>query len=340
MNFNTSNNFNTPNHFNTMMNNNFNVNSHEMMMEEQPMGMNLFTLPVQQEFENMVPQPNVQMNIPLNIPTIEETNVEYFAKRKSSQYWQEMYLRQMEITQQAIKQGEKIAHVLKLFGEVALQEEIKQGLEATDMNLLMEEMRNMKINENIKNTDLDRSKMIMTMDYKELIVEIMKKYPKTTPETIVNILKKRQELAQILKNTSDEHSAAVHNMLMKLADVFEEGKQLNPLSKDQQKEIVRKMYHKVEGTKFKIAQTCEENIRNFITKECKKKFNKLPEKAVEVLRKWFVDHYEHPYPSDVEKDKLSQITGLTKTQINNWFINQRVRVWKPTIQKIKRNRKL
>ena len=31
-----------------------------------------------------------------------------------------------------------------------------------------------------------------------------------------------------------------------------------------------------------------------------------------------------------EKVKLSEITGLDQKQINNWFINQRKRHWKPT----------
>lgn len=30
-----------------------------------------------------------------------------------------------------------------------------------------------------------------------------------------------------------------------------------------------------------------------------------------------------------EKVKLSEITGLDQKQINNWFINQRKRHWKP-----------
>lgn len=31
-----------------------------------------------------------------------------------------------------------------------------------------------------------------------------------------------------------------------------------------------------------------------------------------------------------EKVKLSEVTGLDQKQINNWFINQRKRHWKPT----------
>ena len=31
-----------------------------------------------------------------------------------------------------------------------------------------------------------------------------------------------------------------------------------------------------------------------------------------------------------EKMKLSEVTGLDQKQINNWFINQRKRHWKPS----------
>ena len=31
-----------------------------------------------------------------------------------------------------------------------------------------------------------------------------------------------------------------------------------------------------------------------------------------------------------EKNKLSEVTGLDQKQINNWFINQRKRHWKPS----------
>jgi hypothetical protein len=57
----------------------------------------------------------------------------------------------------------------------------------------------------------------------------------------------------------------------------------------------------------------------------------LPKKSVEILRKWLQDHFTHPYPSDGEKENLSKITGLTLTQVNNWFINARRRIWRPLV---------
>jgi len=58
----------------------------------------------------------------------------------------------------------------------------------------------------------------------------------------------------------------------------------------------------------------------------------LPENSVSILRAWLFEHFLHPYPKDSEKLMLSRQTGLTRSQISNWFINARVRLWKPMIE--------
>ncbi|CAH9075255.1 unnamed protein product [Cuscuta europaea] len=60
----------------------------------------------------------------------------------------------------------------------------------------------------------------------------------------------------------------------------------------------------------------------------------LPERAVAVLRAWLFDHFLHPYPTDTDKHMLAAQTGLTRNQVSNWFINARVRVWKPMVEEI------
>lgn len=42
-----------------------------------------------------------------------------------------------------------------------------------------------------------------------------------------------------------------------------------------------------------------------------------------ILQDWARSNEEHPYPSDVEKNLLQQQTGLSQTQICNWFANYR-----------------
>ncbi|KAK4799687.1 hypothetical protein SAY86_025052 [Trapa natans] len=58
----------------------------------------------------------------------------------------------------------------------------------------------------------------------------------------------------------------------------------------------------------------------------------LPERAVSVLRAWLFEHFLHPYPKDSDKQMLAKQTGLTRSQVSNWFINARVRLWKPMIE--------
>ncbi|XP_057979085.1 BEL1-like homeodomain protein 9 [Malania oleifera] len=60
----------------------------------------------------------------------------------------------------------------------------------------------------------------------------------------------------------------------------------------------------------------------------------LPDHAVAVLRTWLFEHFLHPYPSDLEKQMLAQQTGLLKTQVSNWFINARVRLWRPMVEEM------
>ncbi|KAL3539002.1 hypothetical protein ACH5RR_002368 [Cinchona calisaya] len=60
----------------------------------------------------------------------------------------------------------------------------------------------------------------------------------------------------------------------------------------------------------------------------------LPESSVTVLRAWLFEHFLHPYPKDSDKIMLARQTGLTRSQVSNWFINARVRLWKPMVEEM------
>ncbi|MBA0691445.1 hypothetical protein Goari_009072 [Gossypium aridum] len=62
----------------------------------------------------------------------------------------------------------------------------------------------------------------------------------------------------------------------------------------------------------------------------KRKRGKLPKEARQKLLDWWTKHYKWPYPSESQKLALAESTGLDQKQINNWFINQRKRHWKPS----------
>ncbi|KAJ7966801.1 BEL1-like homeodomain protein 7 [Quillaja saponaria] len=60
----------------------------------------------------------------------------------------------------------------------------------------------------------------------------------------------------------------------------------------------------------------------------------LPESSVSILRAWLFEHFLHPYPKDSEKIMLARQTGVTRNQVANWFINVRLRLWKPMVEEM------
>ena len=49
---------------------------------------------------------------------------------------------------------------------------------------------------------------------------------------------------------------------------------------------------------------------------------------------------QHPYPSEEQKKELAEQTGLTLSQVNNWFINARRRIVQPMIDQSHRAGKI
>lgn len=58
----------------------------------------------------------------------------------------------------------------------------------------------------------------------------------------------------------------------------------------------------------------------------RKRRGNLPKIVTAVLKQWLIDHCRNPYPTEVEKTRLKDKTGLTLNQISNWFINARRRL--------------
>ncbi|KAJ7296322.1 hypothetical protein O6H91_03G035000 [Diphasiastrum complanatum] len=75
-----------------------------------------------------------------------------------------------------------------------------------------------------------------------------------------------------------------------------------------------------QGYRARINDVREEILR-------KRRAGKLPGDTTSVLKSWWHAHSKWPYPSEEEKTRLVQETGLELKQINNWFINQRKRNW-------------
>jgi hypothetical protein len=63
----------------------------------------------------------------------------------------------------------------------------------------------------------------------------------------------------------------------------------------------------------------------------KRRRGNLPKPVISLLRTWLINNKRHPYPSEEVKRHLARQTGLTKSQISNWFINARRRILKEMI---------
>ncbi|CAA0842265.1 Homeobox protein knotted-1-like 7 [Striga hermonthica] len=75
-----------------------------------------------------------------------------------------------------------------------------------------------------------------------------------------------------------------------------------------------------QGFRSRIEDVREEIMR-------KRRAGKLPGDTTSVLKNWWQQHSKWPYPTEEDKAKLVEQTGLQLKQINNWFINQRKRNW-------------
>lgn len=48
-----------------------------------------------------------------------------------------------------------------------------------------------------------------------------------------------------------------------------------------------------------------------------------------ILHEWLVHNWSHPYPSDEEKEALARKCNISVKRVNHWYINARVRIWRP-----------
>ena len=63
------------------------------------------------------------------------------------------------------------------------------------------------------------------------------------------------------------------------------------------------------------------------------KFNSQS-KRTQSLRDWLVAHFDSPYPEERDKERMAAASGMTRAQVGNWFINARVRIWRPLVMQL------
>jgi len=75
-------------------------------------------------------------------------------------------------------------------------------------------------------------------------------------------------------------------------------------------------------------------------KQSRGRTNSLQPHVVEYLKKWLMseEHINHPYPTEREKNKLVADTGIDIKRLNNWFVNNRIRYWKPRFEALQKQK--
>ena len=76
--------------------------------------------------------------------------------------------------------------------------------------------------------------------------------------------------------------------------------------------------------------------------QSRRRSNSLPAHAVDYLKAWIMspEHINHPYPTEKEKSKILADTGIDLKRLNNWFVNNRIRYWKPRIEALQKQQRV
>ena len=85
------------------------------------------------------------------------------------------------------------------------------------------------------------------------------------------------------------------------------------------------------GSKSVVKRTLADDPDAEVTGELK--FNAQSVKT-QPLRDWLLAHFDKPYPDDADKVTLAEASGMTRAQVGNWFINARVRIWRPMVLRL------
>jgi len=64
----------------------------------------------------------------------------------------------------------------------------------------------------------------------------------------------------------------------------------------------------------------------------KKQRSSFSRHATTVLKAWLRDNILNPYPTEAQKLQLTKKIGISMPQLQTWFINARIRLWKPCIE--------
>ncbi|RZC46196.1 hypothetical protein C5167_039145 [Papaver somniferum] len=153
--------------------------------------------------------------------------------------------------------------------------------------------------------------------YCEMLSKYEQELTKPFKEAMIFISNIEAQLKNLTISTSSDHHSGRNNESSE-EDFDASENFIDPQADD--KELKIQLLRKYSGYLGSLKQ-------EFLKK---RKKGKLPKDARQQLMDWWTRYYKWPYPSEMQKLALAESTGLDQKQINNWFINQRKRHWKPS----------
>ncbi|KAI3838694.1 hypothetical protein MKW92_008267 [Papaver armeniacum] len=153
--------------------------------------------------------------------------------------------------------------------------------------------------------------------YCEMLSKYEQELTKPFKEAMIFISNIEAQLKNLTISTSSDHHSGRNNESSE-EDVDASENFIDPQADDRELKI--QLLRKYSGYLGSLKQ-------EFLKK---RKKGKLPKDARQQLMDWWTRYYKWPYPSETQKLALAESTGLDQKQINNWFINQRKRHWKPS----------
>lgn len=184
--------------------------------------------------------------------------------------------------------------------------------------------------------ETNNQKSIIDMSAQEILLVFVGKNDgmEDKQEETNNFLTKFLDLQKIYKEEAELLNQSKKEWIEKYEKMFQNHSKVRNVTQIEQdtvfKEVESKMNKILSMLKDKYLSKVFSLQENVLMKA--KKRGNLPKSAINVLKNWLYQHFLHPYPTEDEKRDISRQTNLTITQINNWFINARVRTWRPMLE--------
>ena len=147
-------------------------------------------------------------------------------------------------------------------------------------------------------------------------------------------LAENEEYAQQLKRLNDQCTQLLNNasgcyneMIPRIQSTLHYHCYIRPVGFDDVQSMLLNCGRKFDNFRLQVKLgTCQAALakRSKLAANCNKKRN-FSKESIALLNDYYFAHMDKPYPSDDVKLALAAQTGLTVSQITNWFGNKRIR---------------